>query len=33
MSWFAENWELIQTLFLTIGGLLVANQKKGKNDD
>jgi hypothetical protein len=28
MSFFVENWELIQTLFLTIGGLLVANHKK-----
>lgn len=29
MSFLAENWELIQTLFLTIGGLLVAKHKKG----
>ena len=27
MAWFADNWELIQTLFLTVGGLLVAKRK------
>jgi hypothetical protein len=27
MDWFVSNWELIQTLFLTIGGLIVANKK------
>ena len=28
MEFFVSNWELIQTLFLTIGGLLVANHKR-----
>lgn len=28
MSWFVENWELIQTLFLTVGGLVVAKNKR-----
>lgn len=28
MEFLASNWELIQTLFLTIGGLLVANTKR-----
>lgn len=29
MEWFVEYWEVIQTIFLTIGGTIVA-AKKGK---